>query len=175
MLPLPFLEKHLTKYIGLYTFETKTLFKLRMWITHFFLKDALTYRTIPGHTAHVCDWSDQLWVRPVLCLCLRSAVGMAGATPLCLPGSSFPPTSTASSLSNMLTSFGIVHTDVPLRWNFTTDRGGRNQGRPVLALMIPCLSPHSCHYKHEHQNWDKVEADFLYTLNNLKGNQIIIM
>lgn len=65
---------------------------------------------------------------------LRSAVGVAGAAPLSpwvLLSSNPPPP--ACSLSNTPTALSIMHTDVQPWWNFVTNEGGRNQGRPVTG------------------------------------------
>lgn len=113
-----FLKRHLRKHTGLYIFATKTLSRLRMLITCFFLTNALTYRAIP----RMC------WARAVAqisCGCGRCCTSVSLGSPLLQPPPPpHAPSQTRQQLSASCTQM-FSHGETSLQTREDETRAGR--------------------------------------------------
>lgn len=142
MLTLPFLKRQLTK---THFFATKTLSRLRMPVTCFFLRHASTSRKI----------LDMLST----CVAAHPSCGRTGAAPVSPCSHLFQPPPHAPSHPCQQPSAPCTqmfdHGETSLQTKEEESRGGW-----YLAPSITDLSPLYCQHKHDRQHWDKVEVDF---------------
>lgn len=131
MLTLPFLQRHLTKYTGFKIFETKTVSKLRMLITYFFLRNVRL--------------TEQSWDMLSTCAiaqisCGWGMFGVSVSQINCGCGRCFTSVSLGFHvLQHPLQAPSQMHQQLSVPCTqmfncgetFVTDRGGRNQGRLV--------------------------------------------